>query len=37
MSGKDMEKIVRIGEYAVSNNRNDILKTFALASCVAFW
>jgi chemotaxis protein CheD len=30
-----MDKIVGIGEYAVSNNRNDVLKTFSLASCVA--
>lgn len=30
-----MDKIVGIGEYAVSNNKNDVLKTFALASCVA--
>jgi chemotaxis protein CheD len=32
---KNMEKIVGIGGYALSNNRNDTLKTFALASCVA--
>lgn len=30
-----MNKIVGIGEYALSNDKNDILKTFALASCVA--
>jgi chemotaxis protein CheD len=30
-----MDKIVGIGEYAISNNRDDVLKTFALASCVA--
>ena len=30
-----MEKIVGIGNYAVSNSKNDILKTFSLASCVA--
>jgi chemotaxis protein CheD len=29
-----MDKIVGIGEYAISNNPEDILKTFALASCV---
>lgn len=30
-----MEKIVGIGEYVISNNRDDVIKTFALASCVA--
>jgi chemotaxis protein CheD len=30
-----MEKIVGIGEYAVSNLESDVIKTFALASCVA--
>ena len=30
-----MDKIVGIGEYAISNRREDIIKTFALASCVA--
>lgn len=30
-----MDKIVGIGECEVSNNKNDVLKTFALASCVA--
>jgi chemotaxis protein CheD len=30
-----MHRIVGIGEYAVSNSKNDIIKTFALASCVA--
>ena len=30
-----MDLIVGIGEYAVSNNENDSIKTFALASCVA--
>lgn len=30
-----MDIIVGIGEYAVSNNPGDVLKTFALASCVA--
>lgn len=30
-----MEIIVGIGEYVVSNKRTDIIKTFALASCVA--
>jgi chemotaxis protein CheD len=29
-----MDRIVGIGEYIISNNREDILKTFALASCV---
>jgi len=30
-----MDRIVGIGEYDVSNSKNDIIKTFALASCVA--
>lgn len=30
-----MDRIVGMGEYAISNNVNDILKTFALGSCVA--
>jgi chemotaxis protein CheD len=30
-----MDRIVDIGGYAISNNKNDIIKTFALASCVA--
>ncbi|MGI6622073.1 MAG: chemotaxis protein CheD [Acetivibrionales bacterium] len=30
-----MEKIVGIGEYAISDNENDKIKTFALGSCVA--
>jgi len=30
-----MDKIVGIGELAISDNKNDIIKTFALASCVA--
>jgi len=30
-----MDKIVGIGEYAISNYEGDSLKTFALASCVA--
>lgn len=30
-----MDKIVGIGEYAISNHQEDSLKTFALASCVA--
>lgn len=30
-----MKKIVGIGEYVISNNRDDTIKTFALASCVA--
>ena len=29
-----MVKIVGIGEYAVSNSENDIIKTYALGSCV---
>lgn len=29
-----MEKIIGIGEYAISNNKDDVLKIFALASCV---
>lgn len=29
-----MEKIIGIGEYALSSNKDDVLKTFALASCV---
>jgi len=35
MKGETMDRIVGIGEYAVSNNKNDIIKTFALGSCVA--
>ena len=30
-----MEHIVGMGEYVVSNKKGDVLKTFALASCVA--
>ncbi len=30
-----MDKIVGIGEYEISNDQEDCLKTFALASCVA--
>lgn len=30
-----MNKIIGIGEYAISQNVKDVLKTFALASCVA--
>lgn len=30
-----MDKIVGIGEFIISNNKDDIIKTFALASCVA--
>lgn len=30
-----MDIIIGIGEYGISNNSNDVLKTFALASCVA--
>lgn len=30
-----MDLIVGIGKYAVSNNKNDKIKTYALASCVA--
>ncbi|MGE5630373.1 MAG: chemotaxis protein CheD [Caulobacteraceae bacterium] len=30
-----MDRIVGIGEYVVSNNKNDTIKTFALGSCVA--
>ena len=30
-----MDRIVGIGEYAISGDINDILKTFALSSCVA--
>ncbi len=30
-----MDRIVGIGEYAISNNENDTIKTFALGSCVA--
>ena len=30
-----MIKVIGIGEYAISNNEEDIIKTFALGSCVA--
>lgn len=30
-----MDRIVGIGEFIISNNKEDIIKTFALASCVA--
>lgn len=30
-----MERIVGIGEYVISNEKTDVIKTFALASCVA--
>jgi len=30
-----MDKIIGIGEFDISNKQEDILKTFALASCVA--
>lgn len=30
-----MDKIVGIGEIAVSNNKKDMIKTFALSTCVA--
>ncbi|MDP4145765.1 MAG: chemotaxis protein CheD [Bacillota bacterium] len=30
-----MEKVIGIGEWAVSNNINDSIKTYALGSCVA--
>ena len=30
-----MDKIIGIGDYVISNNPDDIVKTFALASCVA--
>jgi len=30
-----MDKIIGIGEYSISKNVEDVLKTFALASCVA--
>lgn len=30
-----MDIIIGIGEYGISNNPDDVLKTFALASCVA--
>lgn len=30
-----MDKVIGIGEYAISDNTEDVLKTFALSSCVA--
>lgn len=30
-----MDRYVGIGEYCISKNRGDVIKTFALASCVA--
>ncbi len=30
-----MDKIIGIGQYAITNNAADVLKTFALSSCVA--
>lgn len=30
-----MDRIVGIGEFTISNNKGDIIKTFALATCVA--
>lgn len=30
-----MDRIVGIGEYVISNNENDTIKTYALGSCVA--
>ena len=30
-----MEFVIGIGEYAISDNEDDILKTFALGSCIA--
>lgn len=30
-----MERVVGIGQYAISNNKEDVIKTYALASCVA--
>lgn len=30
-----MDKIVGIGDYVISNNPEDFIKTFALASCIA--
>ncbi len=29
------DRIVGIGDYAISNNKNEVIKTFALGSCVA--
>lgn len=30
-----MDRIVRVGEFMISNHKEDTIKTFALASCVA--
>ena len=30
-----MDRVIGIGEYAITNDTNDVLKTFALSSCVA--
>lgn len=30
-----MDRVVGIGEYTISNNKNDVIKAYALASCVA--
>lgn len=30
-----MDRVIGIGEYAISNNKDDIIKTYALATCVA--
>lgn len=30
-----MDRVVGMGEYIVSNEKNDVLRTFSLASCVA--
>ncbi len=32
---KDVDRVVGIGEYVITNNREDVIKTYALASCVA--
>lgn len=32
---KYMDKVIGIGEYAISNDPEDIIRTFALSSCVA--
>ncbi|MDP4151889.1 MAG: chemotaxis protein CheD [Bacillota bacterium] len=34
MNGDIVNKIVGLGEYAISNDIEDVIKTFALASCV---
>lgn len=35
MRGEVLNFIIGIGEYVISDNTNDVLKTFALSSCVA--